>query len=113
MGPYGQHFTLVFLVVTCLAGGGIAFASGRAIARAWRPYWRVLILALALGLVLRVAYWGFYQDALHAPRFFIADLLVLLVAASAGWRLMRTKQMVARYRWLYRQTSPFMWTNRR
>jgi hypothetical protein len=38
---------------------------------------------------------------------------VLLAGACLGFRLMRTKQMVTQYRWLYERTSPLTWRNRR
>jgi len=31
----------VFLVLTCVLGGGAAFLAGRGLARGWKPFWRV------------------------------------------------------------------------
>jgi hypothetical protein len=101
-----------FLVLTCLLGGGAAWMSGRALARAWRPYWKLVVYMLLLGAAVRFFHWALLQETLLSLWFYVVDTLVLLVLASLGFRVTRTAQMVTLYPWLYRRTSPLTWTNR-
>ncbi len=103
---------LVFLFVTGVLGGGAAWMSGRAVALTWKPFWHVFIYVTLLCAAVRFFHFSLFGGTLLSVHYYAADYLVLLVAASLGFRIMRTTQMVTQYRWLYRRTSPFSWTER-
>jgi hypothetical protein len=101
-----------FLILTCLLGGGAAWVSGRALARGWRPYWKLLVYMLLLGGAVRFFHWALLQETLLSAWFYFTDTLVLVVLASLSFRATRAAQMATLYPWLYRRTSPFTWTTR-
>ncbi len=106
-----------FFYLTVLIGGGAAWMAGRALARSWRPFWRVAIYMLLLGAAVRFFHWGLFlgtpeEGSLFSLHYFLVDAAVLIIAAWLAYRTTRTTQMVTQYRWLYRRTSPFTWANR-
>ena len=48
-----------FLFVTCLLGGGAAWMTGRACAQTWRPYSRLVLFLLGLGVGVRFIHHAF------------------------------------------------------
>jgi hypothetical protein len=112
MGLLWEKSATGFLILTCLLGGGAAWTSGRALARAWRPYWKLLVYMLLLGGAVRFFHWALLEETLFSLWFYVADTLVLVVLASLGFRTTRASQIVTLYPWLYRRTSPFTWTTR-
>jgi hypothetical protein len=107
-----EKSALGFLILTCLLGGGAAWTAGRALARAWRPYWNLLVYMLLLGGAVRFFHWALLDETLLSVWFYCVDTLVLLLFASIGFWAKRAAQMVTLYPWLYRRTSPFTWTKR-
>jgi hypothetical protein len=101
-----------FLILTCVLGGGAAWASGRALARGWRPYWKLLAYMVLLGGALRFFHWALLQETLLSLWLYVVDTMVLVVFASLSFRATRAAQMATLYPWLYRRTSPFTWTRR-
>jgi hypothetical protein len=112
-----------FFIVTVVLGGGAAFLSGRALARAWKPLARVMFYMLFLGAAVRFLHWGLFLDAtlqswrdmqgtLLSPHYYAVDTLVLMGAAALGFRLERARQMTSQYRWIYERTSPLTWRKR-
>lgn len=112
-----------FLLITVLLGGGAAFLAGRALARAWRPFWLAALYMLLLGLAVRFLHWGLFLDAtfpswrgaqgsLFSLHYYAVDTIVLIAAAALSYRLQRTRQMTRQYGWLYKRTSPLTWEKR-
>lgn len=112
-----------FLFVTVILGGGGAYLTGKAVARTWQPFWRAAVYVLLLAAAVRFLHWGLFMDAtllswreaqgdLLSLHYYLTDAFVLVVAAGLGWRLERARQMTRQYRWLYRRTSPFTWSER-
>jgi hypothetical protein len=112
---------LAFLLITVVFGGGVAFLSGRALARGWRPLWMALAYMLLMGTVIRFLHWGLFLDAtfpswraaqgdLFSIYYYIVDTAVLMAFAALGYRLERTRQMTRQYNWLFRRSSPLTWT---
>lgn len=112
-----------FLLVTLFLGGGAAFLTGRALARSWKTFGRVLVYMLLLGLAVRFLHWGLFMDAtyeswralqgsLFSLHYYITDTLVLIAFAALGYRLERARQMSSQYGWLYERTSPLTWRKR-
>lgn len=112
-----------FLIVTVVLGGGGAWLTGRAMARGWRSFWLTALAMLPLAAAVRFLHWGLFVDAalpswreaqgsLLSLHYFLADALVLIVAAGLGWRLERARQLTWQYPWLFRRTGPFTWIER-
>lgn len=112
-----------FFIVTIILGGGAAFMTGRALARSWKSFGRVVFYMLILGLAVRFLHWGLFLDATYAswralqgsllsPYYYAVDTLILIAAAALGYRLERARQMTRQYGWIYERTSPISWKKR-
>jgi hypothetical protein len=123
MGLIAEKSFAAFFLVSVLLGGGAAFMSGRALARSWRTFGRVVFYMLLLGCAVRFLHWGLFMDATYAswreiqgtlfsPYYYVVDTLVLIGMAALGYRLERARQMTTQYGWIYERTSPFTWRKR-
>ncbi|QIG51687.1 hypothetical protein G5V57_30620 [Nordella sp. HKS 07] len=99
----------IFFIMTVVIGGGAAFLSGRALATKWRPWLFAVLYMIPLGLALRFFHYALFNGNLLSLHYFITDTLVLVAAASLGYRLTRVGQMVSQYPWLYERSGPFGW----
>ena len=63
MGLIVEKSYWAFIVVTVLLGGGAAFLAGRALARSWKPFGRVMFYMLFLGAAVRFLHWGLFLGA--------------------------------------------------
>jgi hypothetical protein len=102
----------VFLVLTLILGGGAAFLAGRALARGWKPFWRLFFYTALLAGAVRFFHYALFDGTLLSLYYYLVTYLILVVAALLGFRWMRTTQMVTQYRWLYVRTSPLTWRDR-
>jgi hypothetical protein len=103
----------IFLVLTVIIGGGAAFLAGRGLARGWKPFGRVFFYMALLAAAVRFFHYALFDGNLLSPYYYLVTYILLLAAASLGFRLMRTTQMVTQYRWIYERTSPLSWRERR
>jgi hypothetical protein len=99
----------VFLLLTIVIGGGAAFVSGRVIAQTWRPFWQVPLYMLGIAAGVRFLHYALFDEVLLSARNLATDFAVALIAASAGYRLVRAGQMARQYSWLFRRAGPFGW----
>lgn len=109
---YAQETPLQILFVTCLIGGGAAWATGHALADTWRSFGKTLFYLLLLGAAVRFVHFALFEGELLSLRAYAADTAFLVLAGGLSWRLTRTKRMVNQYRWLYERTSPLTWRKR-
>jgi hypothetical protein len=109
---YEESSVGLFLLITCILGGWAAWMTGRAMAITWRPFWMVLLYALLLGAVVRFIHFALFQGTLLSPQYYLVDLVVVALVASAAFRFTRTRQMTTQYRWLYERTGPFTWRDK-
>jgi hypothetical protein len=93
-------------------GGWLAWMSGRAIARTWKPAWQIVVYMLVLGLVVRFIHFALFEATLLTLHYYIVDTVILMAFGFAGWRYNRAAQMTTQYRWLYERTGPFGWKPR-
>jgi hypothetical protein len=103
----------VFLVLTVIVGGGAAFLAGRGLARGWKPFWRVFFYIALLAAAVRFFHYALFNGTLISLYYYLVTYAVLIAAASLGFRMMRTAQMVHQYCWLYERTSPLTWRDRK
>ena len=112
MGLIWEDSVWVFIFVTVALGGGAAWMSGRALALNWRPYWHAIGYVLLLAGAVRFFHYALFGETLLSLHYYAVDAAVLLLAASLGYRIMRTTQMTRQYRWLYERRGPFFWRRR-
>jgi hypothetical protein len=109
-----------FFFVTLLAGGGAAFAIGRATAKGWNPFWQAAIYTMMLGVAIRFLHFGLFAGAalaswraaqgnMHSPHYYVTDTLILLLFAALGFRLQRRAQMLGQYGWLAERSGLLGW----
>jgi hypothetical protein len=110
---YANENMLQVFFVTCLIGGGAAWATGRALANAWRPFGQAIVYLLLLGAAVRFAHFALFQGELLSLSSYLSDTAFLLATGGLSWRLTRAKRMVTQYRWLYERAGPFAWRERK
>jgi hypothetical protein len=114
-----RNDVLVWLAVTIALGGPAAIATGRAIARGWRPLGRAVLFMIPLAAaadflchalfqvsalpIIRVARQiaaGNIIDAGFMLTGYLATFIILMIFATLGWRATRARQMRAQYPFL-------------
>ena len=110
--PYVNETALQVFFVTCLIGGGAAWATGRALADSWRPFGQAIVYLLLLGATVRFAHFALFQGELFSLPSYLLDAAFLFAVGGLSWRLTRARRMVTQYRWLYERTGPFTWRER-
>ncbi|RVU14134.1 DUF6867 family protein [Methylobacterium oryzihabitans] len=106
---YEESTIWLFLLVTVVMGGWMAWMIARGVALGWRPYWQCVLALLVLGLAVRFIHFALFEGTLLSPRYYLVDTVVLLLVGSAGFRATRARQMTRQYRWLYERAGPFSW----
>ncbi len=105
----GENSIWVFILVTCLLGGAAAYLTGRAMAQTWRPYWQVPLYMLGIAGCARFGHYALFEGPLMSAPSFVVDYIVTVVAASAGYRIVRAGQMASQYGWLFERAGPVGW----
>lgn len=103
----------IFVLVSVLMGGAAAYASGKAVAQTWRPFWHLPLYVLALAAVVRFCHFALFEQTLLDGPGYLLDLVVLMGAAGFGYRRVRTEQMLRQYAWVYELAGPLRWRPRR
>jgi hypothetical protein len=96
--PYG-FFT--FVLITLVLGGAGAWATGRAIAKTWRPLTTLAPYMIFLSAGVRFLHFALYGEPLLSLPLFISTFIWTTVVAALGYRAMRAKQMATQYSWAY------------
>lgn len=109
---YEEPTLWLFLLVTVVMGGWLAWMTGRAVALTWKPNIQLVLYILVLGLVLRFIHFALFQATLLTLHYYVIDTIVLMGFGFAGWRFNRARQMTTQYRWLFERTGPFSWKPR-
>ncbi|SIQ80594.1 DUF6867 family protein [Bosea sp. TND4EK4] len=109
---YEEPTIWLFLLVSVVMGGWLAWMAGRAIALTWRPSWQLVIYMLVLGLFVRFIHFALFQATLLTLHYYIVDTVVLMAVGFAGWRYTRANQMTRQYHWLFERAGPFAWKPR-
>jgi uncharacterized membrane protein len=105
----GENALWTFILVTILMGGLAAYASGKAIAQTWRPFWHVPLYMLALAAAVRFCHFALFEKPLISLTSYGVDFAIAFAAASLGYRLVRARQMAVQYGWLFRRRGPLGW----
>ena len=105
----GENGLWTFILVTIAMGGLAAYASGKAIAQTWRPFWHVPLYMLIVAAAVRFFHFALFEEPLISLPSYIVDFAIAFAAASLGYRLVRARQMAVQYGWLYRRRGPLGW----
>lgn len=106
----GVRYVLRFLVF--VLGLWTAWRAGKAAAEGWAEYTTVIIYSLGLAIGMRFLHFALFQGPFLDLFYYVIDFVLLLIFATAGFRIRRTRQMVQNYYWLYDQASAFSWKKR-
>lgn len=109
---YEEPTVWLFLLVTVVMGGWLAWMTGRAIALTWKSNVQLVVYILVLGLVVRFIHFALFEATLLTLHYYIVDTIILMGFGFAGWRYNRARQMTTQYRWLFERTGPFGWKAR-
>ena len=101
-----------FLGLTLLLFGAAALATGRALARHWRPAWQIVPYAALLGLGDRFLLYALFDGELLSASGTAAAAAILLALAFLAHRLTLARGMVRQYPWLYEAAGPLSWRER-
>jgi hypothetical protein len=98
-----------FLVLTCLLGGAAAFATGRAIALTWRPFWQGLTYMIPLTAGVRFLHYALFDEEILAIAPGMLAFVILLTVAAIAFRKVQARQMARQYPFAYGAAGPFAW----
>jgi hypothetical protein len=112
MGMIWENSFADFLIVTVFLGGGAAYMTGRAVAQTWRPLPQLLLYLFGLACAVRFVHYALFGGTLVSLRFFVVDLVAVMVIGSLGFRITKTNQIVGQYSWLYERRGPLSWRAR-
>jgi Domain of unknown function (DUF6867) len=102
-----------FLGLTLVLFGAAALATGRALARNWRPVWQVLPYAALLAAADRFLLYALFGGRLLSASGYVLAAAILLLLTLLGYRATRARLMVRQYPWLYERAGPLGWRGRR
>jgi hypothetical protein len=98
-----------FLVLTCLLGGAAAFATGRAIALTWRPFWQALTYMIPLTAGVRFLHYALFEEDILAIGPALLALVILAAVAALAFRMVQVRQMTRQYPFAFSVAGPFAW----
>ena len=61
----------VFLVLTCILGGGAAFLAGRGLAGSWKPFWRIFFYMVLLAAAVRFFHYALFDGTLTSLYYYL------------------------------------------
>jgi Domain of unknown function (DUF6867) len=109
---YEEPSAWLFILVTCVLGGGAAWMAGRAYAITWRTPLSLALALLLLGVATRFIHHAMFGGTMFSLRFYVVDTVVLFFFGFVSFRYRRAWQMATQYYWLYERSGPFTWRSR-
>lgn len=94
------------LVLTVVLGGAAAWATGKAIAETWKPYWQLIWYMLLLAAAVRFFHYALFQQPLLDAFEYAANAAYLILIGALGHNRARSRQMREQYPWLGATQSP-------
>ncbi len=101
-----------FFGLTVLLFGAAGMATGRALARNWRPFWQTIPYAALLGIGDRFLLYALFDGELLSASGYLAGTAILLILCVLAYRLTQARLMVRQYPWLYEAAGPLSWRRR-
>ena len=99
----------IFLLVTCILGGGAAWLAGRAVAATWRRWWQVIFYSLVLGGAVRFIHFALFDGTLLSIHYYVVDSAICMAFGLLGFRAARAAQMAVQYPWIFTPVGPLRW----
>ena len=96
---------LTFVLITLVLGGVGAWATGRAVAKTWRPLAMLAPYMLFLTAGVRFLHYALYGEPLLSPTLFIVAYIWTMAVGALGYRAMRATQMATQYPWVYERSG--------
>ena len=117
LDQFGQNYlslfveqdTWIFIILTCILGGGAAFAAGRSLALGWRPYYLLFIYMLIFTCGIRFLHFALFESELLSVKYYISHGLVIQLCAFLGYRMTMARQMAEKYPFAYVRTGLLSW----
>jgi hypothetical protein len=117
LDQFGQNYlslfveqdTWIFIILTCILGGGAAFAAGRSLALGWRPYYLLFIYMLIFTCGIRFLHFGLFQSELLSVKYYISHGLVIQLSALLGYRMTMARQMAEKYPFAFERAGLLSW----
>lgn len=103
----GVHLAIRGFVV--LLGFWTAWRSGKSAAEGWNELPLVIGYTFLITWVMQFLHHALFDGPMLSGFYYAVDFVLLLIFASAGFRIHRTNQMVKSYYWLYEKSSAFSW----
>ena len=110
--PFYDLSLPAWIFVTLVLGGGGAWMTGRAIALTWRPTFQLVVYGLLLAAAVRFIGFALFGGALLNLVGFVIDAAILVAVAVVAYKVVRARQMVAQYPWLYEPAGPFAYRDK-
>ena len=82
---YEEHSAWLFILVTIIMGGAAAWASGRAIALTWRPFWQLFPTLAFLGFAVRFIHFSCFGGTLLTVHFYLVDTAIVFHRKHGNW----------------------------
>ena len=101
-----------FFGLTVAFFGAAALATGRALARNWRPLWQALPYAALLAIADRFLLYALFGGELLSASGYVLAAAILLAATLFFYRVTQARLMVRQYPWLYERAGPLGWRER-
>ena len=102
----------VFLLLTFVLFGPLAYATGQAVASQWQPWPLAVFYCALLSAVERFTDYALAEGELLSPGGFVFGLVVLSAIGLFAWRFTLAGMMVRQYPWLYERAGPLSWRSR-
>jgi Domain of unknown function (DUF6867) len=101
-----------FLLLTGVLGGAAAFATGRAIALTWRPFWQALAYMIPLIAAVRFLHYALFAEDILPIGPALLGFAILLAIAALAFRLVQARQMTTQYPFAFTVAGPLSWQAR-
>jgi hypothetical protein len=86
-----------FLLLSLALAGAGAYATGRALALSWQPFWHAVFYVIFLTAAERFLHLALFREALFAPLACALDYVIGVACAALGFYLTRARQMARQY----------------
>ena len=101
-----------FLGVTVVLFGFAAYATGKAVASKWQPWWYCIGYSALLGLFDRFIQYALFAGVLNSYAAYIVDTAIIFLISLVSYRLTKVYKMIHQYPWLYQRAFIFFWQNK-
>ncbi len=104
-----ERSLFVFFLASVLLGGTAAALTGRAIARAWEPWWHVVLAMAALAVAVRFIHFAVFRSVFLSLHYYLVDFAVCLIFGLLSFRITRVGQMIDGYGWINQRSGFLFW----